>query len=73
MLLNWKETHPDPAEIECVYMLATAVSSRILKTMAEMEGFHFEVSENRKEGYRQWERKTILFLLYQCMLDDCHS
>lgn len=44
MLLNWKETHPDPAEIECVYMLATAVSSRILKTMAEMEGFHFEAA-----------------------------
>ncbi|XP_053095809.1 glucose 1,6-bisphosphate synthase isoform X2 [Pangasianodon hypophthalmus] len=42
MLLNWKKTHPDPAEIENVYMLATAVSSRILKTMAEMEGFHFE-------------------------------
>ncbi|TSN57728.1 Glucose 1,6-bisphosphate synthase [Bagarius yarrelli] len=42
MLLKWKETHTDPAEIKRVYMLATAVSSRILKTMAEMEGFHFE-------------------------------
>ncbi|XP_060800082.1 glucose 1,6-bisphosphate synthase [Neoarius graeffei] len=42
MLLNWKETHPESAEIEGVYMLATAVSSRILKAMAEMEGFHFE-------------------------------
>ncbi|KAI5625637.1 glucose 1,6-bisphosphate synthase [Silurus asotus] len=42
MLFNWKETHPDPAEIKNVYMLATAVSSRILKTMAEMEGFQFE-------------------------------
>lgn len=42
MLLNWKKTHPDP--VESVYMLATAVSSKILKTMAQMEGFNFEVS-----------------------------
>lgn len=48
MLLNWKETHPESAEIEGVYMLATAVSSRILKAMAEMEGFHFEVSEKTR-------------------------
>lgn len=48
MLLNWKETHPESAEIECIYMLATAVSSRILKAMAEMEGFRFEVSEKTR-------------------------
>ncbi|KAM9468860.1 glucose 1,6-bisphosphate synthase isoform 2-T2 [Clarias gariepinus] len=42
MLLNWKESHTHPAEIESVYMLATAVSSKILKTMAQIEGFNFE-------------------------------
>uniref|UniRef100_A0A3B4C0H2 Phosphoglucomutase 2-like 1 n=1 Tax=Pygocentrus nattereri TaxID=42514 RepID=A0A3B4C0H2_PYGNA len=42
MLFNWKETHPDPAESERMYMLATTVSSKILKALAQMEGFHFE-------------------------------
>ncbi|XP_066521448.1 glucose 1,6-bisphosphate synthase [Hoplias malabaricus] len=42
MLFNWKETHSDPAETESVYMLATTVSSKILKALAQMEGFHFE-------------------------------
>ncbi|XP_036418899.1 glucose 1,6-bisphosphate synthase isoform X1 [Colossoma macropomum] len=42
MLFNWKETHPDPAETERMYMLATTVSSKILKALAQMEGFHFE-------------------------------
>ncbi|XP_031429719.1 glucose 1,6-bisphosphate synthase [Clupea harengus] len=42
MLYNWKETHPDPSDTEKVYMLATTVSSKILKAFAQMEGFHFE-------------------------------
>lgn len=42
MLFNWKETHPDPADTESVYMLATTVSSKILKAFASIEGFHFE-------------------------------
>ncbi|XP_062872749.1 glucose 1,6-bisphosphate synthase [Trichomycterus rosablanca] len=42
MLFNWRETHPDPAETQNVYMLATTVSSKILKAMAQMEGFYFE-------------------------------
>lgn len=42
MLFNWKESHPDPAETERVYMLATTVSSKILKAFARLEGFHFE-------------------------------
>ncbi|KAI2655950.1 Glucose 1,6-bisphosphate synthase [Labeo rohita] len=42
MLFNWKEAHPDPADTERVYMLATTVSSKILKAFARMEGFHFE-------------------------------
>uniref|UniRef100_A0A8C7J7Y5 Phosphoglucomutase 2-like 1 n=1 Tax=Oncorhynchus kisutch TaxID=8019 RepID=A0A8C7J7Y5_ONCKI len=42
MLFNWKETHPDPADRERMYMLATTVSSKILKAFARIEGFHFE-------------------------------
>uniref|UniRef100_A0A671N7D5 Glucose 1,6-bisphosphate synthase-like n=1 Tax=Sinocyclocheilus anshuiensis TaxID=1608454 RepID=A0A671N7D5_9TELE len=42
MLFNWKEAHPDPADTERVYMLATTVSSKILKAFARIEGFHFE-------------------------------
>ncbi|XP_063061690.1 glucose 1,6-bisphosphate synthase [Engraulis encrasicolus] len=42
MLYNWKETHPDPSDTDKVYMLATTVSSKVLKAFAQMEGFHFE-------------------------------
>ncbi|XP_067306216.1 glucose 1,6-bisphosphate synthase [Pseudorasbora parva] len=42
MLFNWKEAHPDPADTERVYMLATTVSSKILNAFARIEGFHFE-------------------------------
>ncbi|XP_034540805.1 glucose 1,6-bisphosphate synthase-like [Notolabrus celidotus] len=39
---NWKEAHPDPADSQKVYMLATMVSSKILQAIACIEGFHFE-------------------------------
>ncbi|XP_069566525.1 glucose 1,6-bisphosphate synthase [Brachyistius frenatus] len=42
MFFNWKETHPDPADTQKVFMLATTVSSKILQAFARMEGFHFE-------------------------------
>ncbi|KAM3615782.1 uncharacterized protein V6R79_007700 [Siganus canaliculatus] len=42
MFLNWKEAHPDPADAQGVYMLATTVSSKILQAFARVEGFHFE-------------------------------
>ncbi|KAK9520355.1 hypothetical protein VZT92_020248 [Zoarces viviparus] len=42
MFFNWKEAHPDPADTQKVYMLATTVSSKILQTFARIEGFHFE-------------------------------
>uniref|UniRef100_UPI0037E8EDB7 glucose 1,6-bisphosphate synthase n=1 Tax=Semicossyphus pulcher TaxID=241346 RepID=UPI0037E8EDB7 len=42
MFFNWKEAHPDPAESQRVYMLATTVSSKILQAFARIEGFHFE-------------------------------
>lgn len=45
MLFNWKEAHPEPSDTERVYMLATTVSSKILKAFARIEGFHFEVCE----------------------------
>ncbi|KAM8903654.1 LOW QUALITY PROTEIN: glucose 1,6-bisphosphate synthase-like [Spinachia spinachia] len=37
-----KKGHPDPADTQKVYMLATAVSSKILQTVSCTEGFHFE-------------------------------
>ncbi|XP_036380206.1 glucose 1,6-bisphosphate synthase-like [Megalops cyprinoides] len=42
MLFNWRETHTDPADTQRVYMLATTVSSKILRAIAQMEGFQFE-------------------------------
>ncbi|KAG7464250.1 glucose 1,6-bisphosphate synthase [Solea senegalensis] len=42
MFFNWKENHPDPADSQRVYMLATTVSSKILQAFALIEGFHFE-------------------------------
>uniref|UniRef100_A0A671TI64 Phosphoglucomutase 2-like 1 n=1 Tax=Sparus aurata TaxID=8175 RepID=A0A671TI64_SPAAU len=42
MLFNWKEAHPDPADCQKVYMLATTVSSKILQAFARIEGFKFE-------------------------------
>ncbi|XP_029373763.1 glucose 1,6-bisphosphate synthase isoform X2 [Echeneis naucrates] len=42
MFLNWKESHPDPADTQNVHMLATTVSSKILQAFARIEGFHFE-------------------------------
>ncbi|XP_028276050.1 glucose 1,6-bisphosphate synthase [Parambassis ranga] len=42
MFFNWKESHPDPADTQSVYMLATTVSSKVLQAFARIEGFHFE-------------------------------
>ncbi|XP_063762955.1 glucose 1,6-bisphosphate synthase isoform X2 [Eleginops maclovinus] len=42
MFFNWKEAHPDPADLQRVYMLSTTVSSKILQALARIEGFHFE-------------------------------
>ncbi|KAM4628432.1 glucose 1,6-bisphosphate synthase [Polymixia lowei] len=42
MWFNWKETHPDPADTQKVYMLATTVSSKILQAFASIEGFNFQ-------------------------------
>ena len=38
----WKKSKSD-ADVKNVYMLATTVSSKILKAIALKEGFHFEV------------------------------
>ncbi len=51
MLFNWKEANPDPADTERVYMLATTVSSKILKAFAHIEGFNFEVSSSLSLSY----------------------
>lgn len=46
MFWNWKEAHPDPADVQKVYMLATTVSSKILQTFARVKGFNFEVRKD---------------------------
>ncbi|CAI9586136.1 unnamed protein product [Staurois parvus] len=38
----WKEQNPDPSAVKNVYMLASTVSSKILRAIALHEGFHFE-------------------------------
>lgn len=42
----WKKNKPN-ADVKNVYMLATTVSSKILKAIALKEGFHFEVRMKR--------------------------
>ncbi|XP_028655222.1 glucose 1,6-bisphosphate synthase [Erpetoichthys calabaricus] len=42
MLLCWREANAEKKNIKKVYMLATTVSSKILHTMAQKEGFQFE-------------------------------
>ncbi|XP_023685305.2 phosphopentomutase isoform X1 [Paramormyrops kingsleyae] len=38
----WKLKNPEPAAVKNVYMLASTVSSKILRAIALKEGFHFE-------------------------------
>ncbi|CAH2300000.1 phosphoglucomutase-2 [Pelobates cultripes] len=38
----WKETNPEPEAVKSMYMLASTVSSKILRAIAVKEGFHFE-------------------------------
>nr|XP_028581649.1 glucose 1,6-bisphosphate synthase [Podarcis muralis] len=42
MFTCWKENCSKDADVKNVYMLATTVSSKILKAIAQKEGFHFE-------------------------------
>lgn len=44
MFSCWKENCSQDADVRNVYMLATTVSSKILRAIALKEGFHFEVS-----------------------------
>lgn len=44
MFSRWKENCSQDADVRNVYMLATTVSSKILRAIALKEGFHFEVS-----------------------------
>lgn len=39
----WKQNKSGSADVKDVYMLATTVSSKILRAVALKEGFHFEV------------------------------
>ncbi|KAK0155964.1 Phosphoglucomutase-2 [Merluccius polli] len=42
MFRCWKEQNPDPAAVKSLHMLASTVSSKILRAIALKEGFHFE-------------------------------
>lgn len=42
MFRCWKGQNPDPAAVQSAYMLASTVSSKILRAIAIKEGFHFE-------------------------------
>ncbi|NXD11238.1 PGM2L synthase, partial [Nothocercus nigrocapillus] len=42
MFSRWKENCSQDADVKNVYMLATTVSSKILRAIALKEGFHFE-------------------------------
>jgi hypothetical protein len=44
MFRCWKKQNPEPAAVKSVYMLASTVSSKILRAIALKEGFHFEVT-----------------------------
>ncbi|MFT7809543.1 glucose 1,6-bisphosphate synthase [Arapaima gigas] len=79
MLLNWKDRHPEMADTETVCMLATTVSSKILKAFAHIERFHFEetlpgfkwignkIHELEKEG------KVVLFAFEESIGFMCGS
>ncbi|XP_063778476.1 phosphopentomutase [Pseudophryne corroboree] len=63
----WKEQNPEPGAVKNVYMLASTVSSKILRAIAVQEGFHFEetltgfkwMGNRAKEHIDQG--KTVLF------------
>ncbi|KAK1175339.1 phosphoglucomutase-2-like isoform X1 [Acipenser oxyrinchus oxyrinchus] len=63
----WKEQNTDPCALKEVYMLASTVSSKILRAIALKEGFHFEETltgfkwmGNRAKQLLD-QRKTVLF------------
>ncbi|XP_056135505.1 phosphoglucomutase-2 [Lampris incognitus] len=67
MFSCWKRQNPDPAAVKNVYMLASTVSSKILRAIAVKEGFHFEETltgfkwmGNRARDLLDQE-KTVLF------------
>ncbi|XP_077461021.1 phosphopentomutase [Stigmatopora argus] len=63
----WKEQNPDVGAVKNVYMLASTVSSKILRAIAIKEGFHFEetLTGFKWMGNRArdllGEDKTVLF------------
>ena len=44
MFSCWKKTNTDSTAVKNIYMLASTVSSKILRAIALKEGFHFEVT-----------------------------
>jgi len=51
MLFNWRERHPADTDLRHLHMLATCVSSCILRTMAQQEGFTFQVGPDIMSSY----------------------
>ncbi|XP_037126640.1 glucose 1,6-bisphosphate synthase [Syngnathus acus] len=79
MLSSWKSTCGDSADLRDVYMLTTAVSSRILHALARQEGFHVEETlpgfkwiGNRIQELTA-EGKTVLFAFEESIGFLCSS
>lgn len=45
MFRCWKQENTEAAAVKSLYMLASTVSSKILRAIALKEGFHFEVRQ----------------------------
>ncbi|XP_014815021.1 PREDICTED: glucose 1,6-bisphosphate synthase-like, partial [Calidris pugnax] len=59
MFSCWKENCSEDADVKNVYMLATTVSSKILRAIALKEGFHFEET---LPGFK-WIGSRVKYLL----------
>ncbi|XP_028974313.2 phosphoglucomutase-2 [Esox lucius] len=75
----WKLTNAEPSAVKSVYMLASTVSSKILRAIALKEGFHFEetLTGFKWMGNRARElldqNKTVLFAFEEAIGYMCSS
>ncbi|KAL1023998.1 hypothetical protein UPYG_G00050070 [Umbra pygmaea] len=75
----WKLTNTDPLAVRSVYMLASTVSSKILRAIALKEGFHFEetLTGFKWMGNRARElldqKRTVLFAFEEAIGYMCSS
>lgn len=64
MFSCWKENCSKDADVKNVYMLATTVSSKILRAIALKEGFHFEVRVGFNHAILQSKNLIAVFFLF---------